>query len=211
MLLFFDISIGFVQYFQRKKLSKNSQNYFFQISSKMIILEILLDKIEILVQFTYFQAYFHQYVSYKISFRFWSRICLKWLFLVIFRPKFRLPLQQQLLLLGYHNVATLKMCYPKIKINYDTNVLREIPANIYCVAFLTFPTILYCNFKAKINDSKNQFSNFFKKCFSKICSERSWDIDQIQRIFSLETSQDQSLSMIIGPRVILLWDQKSTM
>ena len=87
MLLFFDISIGFVQHFQRKKLSKNPKNYFFQISSKMIILEILLDKIEILIQFTYFQAYFHQYVSYKISFRFWSRICLKWLFLVILMPK----------------------------------------------------------------------------------------------------------------------------
>ena len=90
-------------------------------------------------------------------------------------------------------------------------MLREIPADIYCVAFLTFPTILYRVFKAKISDSKNQFPNFFKKCFSKICSIRSWDIDQIQRLFSPETSRNQSLSIISGPRVILLWDQKSTM
>ena len=150
MLLFFDISIGFVQHFQRKKLSKNPKNQFFQISSKMIILEILLAKIEILIQFTYFQAYFHQYASYKISFRFWSRICVKWLFLVILRLKFRLPLQQQLLLLGYHNVATLKTHYPKDKINYYTNVVSHITVNLCYVAFLW---LLRCIFREKLGQN----------------------------------------------------------
>ena len=102
---------------------KNAGNWPFQNPLKMIILRIPLNKIEILIKLIHFKAYCRQFTPCKRSFRFWSRICSKYLFFIIFTLISRVPLWQQVLLLGYHNVATLKICYPKAKINYHINMI----------------------------------------------------------------------------------------
>lgn len=102
---------------------KNAENRFFQNPLKMIILRIPQNKIEILIKLTHFKAYFHQFTPCKRSFRFWSWICLKYVFFIIFTLISGVPLWQQVLLLGYHNVANLKICYPKAKINYHINMI----------------------------------------------------------------------------------------
>ena len=64
---------------------KNAGNWPFQNPLKIIILRILLDKIEILIKLTHFKAYCREFTPCKRSFRFWSRICSKYLFLSFLR------------------------------------------------------------------------------------------------------------------------------
>ena len=58
---------------------------------------------------------------------------------------------------------------------------------------------------------KIDFQIFFKNVFSKICSEGSLNIDQIQLFLRSETSQNRILSKIIRSNVTLLWDCNLTM
>ena len=84
------------------------------------------------------------------------KICI----LEYFQAYFELPFWQQLLLLGYHIVATLKIRYPKTKIDYHINTIEQITANQHSVAFELFPLVLHCIFKRQL--AKNAGNRFFQ-------------------------------------------------
>ena len=103
---------------------------------------------------------------------------------------FGLPLQQQLLLLGYHTVANLKMCYPKTRIKYHTDVVRVIATNLSYVAFSGLFGIfntLYGLFSVKISKKmlKSIFSNIAQNDYLDISAVQNGDFDQIQTLSSI--------------------------
>ena len=78
-----------------------------------------------------------------------------------------------------------------------------------CCLFVAFTLDFWSKIEQKIVE-KIDFQNFFKIIFSKICSEGSLNIDQIQLFLRPETPQNRTPSKIKGPNVKLLWDWKLT-
>ena len=95
--------------------------------------------------------------------------------------RFETQIWQQLLLLGYHDVATLQIYYLKSKINYHFNTIEQITCNLSFDGFWALSSVSYSTFKYHWSKKcwKTTFSKSLKNYYFENPSGQNRDIDQI--------------------------------
>ena len=95
--------------------------------------------------------------------------------------RFEIQIWQQLLLLGYHDVATLQIYYLKSKIDYHFNTIKQITCNLSFDGFWALSSVSYSTFKYHWSKKcwKSTFSKSLKNDYFENPSEQNRDIDQI--------------------------------